>query len=111
MSLIPRFVPALAVALTLTTPMSSLAQTSPTFEFRVLATNRTSTMEKELNEAAQAGYRFQAVMGGETAVGGKEVVVTMAREAGSSGRFEYRLLATNRTSTMQRELSAAAEVG
>jgi hypothetical protein len=35
-------------------------------EYRVLATNKTSTMGKELNEAAEAGYRFKGVMGGET---------------------------------------------
>jgi hypothetical protein len=32
-------------------------------------------MEKELNAAAEAGFRFRAVMGGETALGGNEVVV------------------------------------
>ena len=37
-------------------------------EYRVLATTKTSTMEKELNDAAEQGYRFQTVMGGETAI-------------------------------------------
>jgi hypothetical protein len=32
-------------------------------DVRVLATNKTSTMQKEMNEAADAGYRFAAVMG------------------------------------------------
>jgi hypothetical protein len=40
-------------------------------EYRVLATNKTSTMEKELNDAADVGFRFQSVMGGETTFGGK----------------------------------------
>ena len=35
-------------------------------EYRVLATSKTSTMEKELNEAAAAGYRFSKTMGGNT---------------------------------------------
>ena len=43
-------------------------------DYRVIATLRTGTMEKELNDAAGAGFRFSAVMGGETAVGGKEVI-------------------------------------
>ena len=34
-------------------------------DYRVLATEKTSTMQKELNEAGAAGYRFKTVMGGE----------------------------------------------
>jgi hypothetical protein len=80
-------------------------------EYRVLATNKTSTMEKELNEAAEAGFRFQAVMGGDTAFGGSEVVAVMSRAGNVKGRFAYKLLATNRTSTMQKEMQEAADVG
>ena len=70
-------------------------------------------MQKELNEAAGAGFRFAGVMGGETAFGGSEVVVVMSRDQKTSGnsRFEYRLLATSKTSTMQRELQEAADGG
>lgn len=82
-----------------------------TIEYRVLATNRTSTMEKELNEAAEAGFRFQTVMGGETAFAGSEVVVVMSKTGTATGRFAYRLLATNRTSTMQKEMQEAADAG
>jgi hypothetical protein len=90
---------------------SSATATAPT-EARVLATNKTSTLEKELNEAAEAGFRFAAVMGGETAIGGKEVVAVLHR-AGSAtaGRYLYKLLATNRTSTMEKELREAAAAG
>lgn len=80
-------------------------------ELLVLATNRTSTMETELNQAAQRGFRFQAVMGGETAAGGNETVVIVGRDPGRRELFEYRLLATNRTSTLQRELQQAADDG
>lgn len=78
--------------------------------YRVLATSRTATMEKELNDAGKSGFRFGAVMGGETAMGGKEVVVVMARAASSPG-YQYRLLATSKTSTMRKELQDAAEAG
>jgi hypothetical protein len=44
---------------------ADLQNGSSKIDYRVLATNRTSTMEKELNEAAEAGFRFQAVMGGD----------------------------------------------
>jgi len=89
------------------------AQTSgSSFEHRVLATNKTSTMEKELNEAAEAGFQFQSVMGGDSAFGGKEVVVVMSRaDQRSAGRFAYKLLATSKTSTMQKELSDAGAHG
>jgi hypothetical protein len=81
-------------------------------DYRVVATLRTGTMEKELNDAAGAGFRFSAVMGGDTAVGGKEVVAIVSRPAGGGGaRYQYRLLATNKTSTMEKELQAASEAG
>src|SRR5690349_18860708 len=81
-------------------------------EFRVLATTKTSTLEKEMNQAAEEGYRFEAAMGGETALGGKEAVVVMGRSAGAkAASVRYLLLATSKTSTMQKEMSAAAEEG
>lgn len=82
-------------------------------EFKVLATNKTSTMEKELNEAADAGFRFRNVMGGETSFGGSEVVVVMSRGAHSTADslFQYKLLATSKTSTMQKELQEAGDAG
>jgi len=82
-------------------------------DYRVLATNKTATMEKELNEAAGAGYHFEATMGGESAFGGSEVIVIMSKDrtAPSSGRYVYKLLATNKTSTMQKELQEAGREG
>lgn len=90
-------------------PTLSSAQESTSY--RVLATNKTSTMQKEMSDAAAAGYRFAAVMGGETSFGGKEVVAVMQRTGSAQQRFEYRLLATSKTSTMQRELQDAADAG
>jgi len=82
-------------------------------DYRVLATSRTSTMEKELNDAALSGYRFSKVMGGQTAVGGQEVVISMVKDPASRGEsvLIYKLLATTRTSTMQRELQEWADAG
>ena len=70
-----------------------------------------STMQKEMNEAAGAGFRFGAVMGGETSFGGSEVIVIMTGTAPATSRFEYRLLATNKTSTMQKEMQEAGNAG
>jgi hypothetical protein len=82
-------------------------------EYRVLATSRTSTMEKELNNAALNGYRFSKVMGGKTAIGGQELVISMVRDAASPDQYvpRYKLLATTRTSTVQRELQQCADAG
>lgn len=87
------------------------AQTSAAVEFRVLATTKTSTLEKELNEAADAGFKFQAVMGGDTAFGGNEVVAVISRAGSPKGRYAYKLLATSKTSTMEKELQEAADLG
>jgi hypothetical protein len=100
------------------TNASAEANSQPSFqaaekrEFRLLATNKTSTMEKEMNEAANAGFRFEGTMGGETSFGGSEVVVIMSRDLSSQKeRYRYRLLATSKTSTMQKELQQAGNAG
>lgn len=81
-------------------------------DYLVVATSKTSTMEKELNGAATEGFRFGGVMGGETAFGGKEVLAIMSRAAGApKDRYKYKLLATSKTSTMQNEIQDAGEVG
>ena len=82
-------------------------------QFQVLATKKTSTAEKEMNQAAQEGFRFEGVSGGETSVGGSEVVVVMAKSSDSntSGRFQYKLLATKKTGTMQKELQESGDSG
>lgn len=104
-----------AVAALLTTaalacPISALAQRQ-SFEYKVLATSKTSSMEKELNEAGEAGFKLQTIMGGESAVGGKEAIAVMTRGAGDKNRFQYKLLATNKTSTMQKEMQEGADAG
>ena len=77
-------------------------------DYRVLATSKTSTMEKEMNEAGAEGFKFVSVMGGETAIGGKEVVVLMQKGGDVAGKYRYKLLATSRTGTMQKEMTSAA---
>ena len=79
-------------------------------DVRVLATAKTSTMEKEMNEAAESGFRFAAVMGGDTAFGGSEVVVIMTRTS-DQPRVQYKLLATGKTSTMEKELRDSTAAG
>lgn len=91
---------------------AAASTTAEPVEYRLLATNKTSTMEKEMNQAAAQGYRFEGTMGGETAAGGNEIVVIMSRRAGGSdGRYDYKLLATRKTSTMIKELNQAGGEG
>lgn len=82
------------------------------FDYRVLATSKTSTMEKELNAAAAEGYIFAGAMGGESSFGGSEVITIMKKDAAeaTAGR-KYRLVATSKTSTMEKELNQAGEEG
>jgi hypothetical protein len=93
---------------------ASPAATAPAdpIDYRVLATTRTSTMEKEMNAAADAGFQFGGAMGGETAFGGSEVLVVMWRSTSAAKpQFQYKLLATSRTSTMQKEMQDAGDAG
>lgn len=99
-----------AFAALLLAALGAPARAQAPIEYKVLATSKTSTLEKEMNEAAASGYVFGAVMGGETAFGGSEGVVVMQKGTGEGTR-EYRVFATNRTSTMQKELAAAAAQG
>jgi len=93
--------------------IASPANNDPRFEYRVLATRKTSTLEKELNAAGAEGFRFQGIMGGNTEWGGSEAVAVVSRERGVEKRasFEYKLMATSKTSTMQKEMQQAADQG
>lgn len=104
---------ALLVGFVITATGHAMAQDAEAYQYRLLATNRTSTMEKEMNEAARAGFRFAAVMGGGTAFGGSETVLAMFRQPMSQPGIycEYKLLATSRTSTMEKELKRAGDAG
>lgn len=96
--------------LLLATLLAASSWAADVYEYRVLATNKTSTMEKEMNEAADAGFVFSHVMGGDTAMGGKEVVTVMVKNPGTEKK-RYKLLATSKTSTMQKEMQAMGDEG
>lgn len=101
----------IGVICTLSVALPRTAVAQQALEYKVLATTKTSTMEKELNDAGEAGFQLNTVMGGETAFGGKETVAVISRTAGTKTRYQYKLLATNKTSTMQKELQDAADLG
>jgi hypothetical protein len=68
-------------------------------------------MEKEMQEAADAGFAYVGQTVFESLFGGKEVVVILERlpDAVDLPKYEYRLLATTKTSTLERELKEAGE--
>jgi hypothetical protein len=85
----------------------SKAKDGAKYHYKLLATSRTGTMQKELQEAANQGYDYR----GYTARG--EVIVILERDTSkpSKKNYDYKLLATKRTSTMQKELDEATAAG
>ena len=76
-------------------------------KYLLLATKKTSTMQKELEEAASRGFRI--AVGSPTS--GSEMALILERAAQPPDIYAYKLLATTRTGTMQKELNEAAEGG
>ena len=89
----------------------SLAFAQAERSYKVLATSKTSSMEREMKDAGELGYRFVAVQGGNTAIGGSEVVVLMEKIASDKTKYDYRLLATSKTSTLEKELQDGSDGG
>jgi hypothetical protein len=79
-----------------------------TYKYKLLATTRTGTMEKELNLAAREGFRLlPRTITAKEGFLTNEIVSVLEQAPKSSKRYEYRLLATSRTSTLQKEVSQA----
>lgn len=98
--------------------LERVAQPPDTYAYRLLATTKTSTMEKELAEGAHEGFRLvpQTAIAKEEAAGKlfggpREIVLVMERAPNDNKHFEYKLLATSKTSTMQKEVGDAVASG
>ncbi len=83
------------------------------YRYQLLATTRTGTMEKELNEAGAKGFRLLplTLIAKQGMFGGPEIVCLLEKAPNSTEKFRYRLLATTLTSTLQREVTRAKEDG
>ena len=79
-----------------------------TRQYLLLATGRTSTLEREIQEAAQAGYRVQVAC---KPGGYGEWLVLMKKVARPPAIYDYKLIATQLTSKMRWEIEAAADQG
>jgi hypothetical protein len=82
------------------------------YKYKLIATNKTSTMDKELNEIAREGFRLipQTLMAKENLLT-REIVGVMEKPPNSNKRYEYKLLATNLTGTLQKEVKQAEADG
>lgn len=83
------------------------------YKYKLLATTRTGTMQKELNEAADSGFRLlpRTMIAKQQLIGGVEIVVIMEKPSKVTKMYEYKLLATSRTSTLQKEVIEAQAAG
>ena len=75
------------------------AQHKPRFEYRLLT--RTSTMQKELQQAGDAGFEYCGHSVFRKAVGTEVMVILERDREAKPTLWDYKLLATRRTSTMQ----------
>ena len=91
---------------------SAVGQEQGQYDYRLLAAIRTSAIQKEVDAAAADGFRFAAITSGSNAVGGLVVVMQKNRGGGMQGpRYQYKVLATTRASTMRKELRQESEAG
>lgn|GEM_PF-1746813 len=86
------------------------------YEYRAIATRRAGTMDKEIKEAAAAGFELRGLTSmirpGIGALIGDETAALMERRVGETApRFEYQLLSAKREKTVQKELDAAVAAG
>ena len=69
-------------------------------------------MQRELQQAGDLGFEYKGNTVFSTTFGGKEVVVILERDPEApAARYEYKLLATSKTSTMQKELNEVGAAG
>lgn len=93
--------------------LSLEATESAPYKYKLLATTRTGTMQKELNQAADGGYRLlpRTMIAKAQLLGGVEIVLIMEKPPQVAKTYEYKLLATSLTSTLQKEVTEAQEAG
>ena len=93
--------------------LERIPEGSEKYVYKLLATTKTSTMEKELNANAKEGFRLlPRTMTAKEGFMSKEIVVVLERDPNLKGQeFEYKLLATSLTGTLQKEMAAAAKEG
>lgn len=87
-------------------PTTHAAANAPKPEYKFLATRKVATLEKEMNEAAKEGFRFHS-----SSPGLLTLMIRDTPEKTAQPRYEYKLLATLKTETMQKEMQGMGEKG
>jgi hypothetical protein len=83
-----------------------------TMSYKLLAANKTGTIQKEIRSAADLGFHYAGQTVFSSAFGGQEVVVIMERDKDNPVPTEdYLLIATSKTSTLEKELNDAGASG
>jgi hypothetical protein len=82
-------------------------------EYKLIATTETVTFQSEIDQAARQGFRAvpRTFITKPHAGSVTEIVVVMERAPGAAKRFEYKLLATTLTSTLEKEWALAERQG
>ncbi len=92
------------------------------YRYRLVATTRTGTLQREISEAAEAGYRVVPravttkrslgnVLSGPDNRNEGELLIIMEKGPEMVPGLAYQVLATNRTGTLQKEMSQMAGRG
>jgi hypothetical protein len=100
----------------------ALERATGSYSYRVIATTRTGTLQREIAEAVAAGFRvIPRTVTTKRTIGGAlfnndnnnegELLVIMERGPDTPANLTYRVLATSRTGTLQREMSDAEAAG
>jgi hypothetical protein len=79
-------------------------------QHKIIATNATGTFKKEIGEWASQGFRAVPTTFLNKPTGFNEIMVVMERPA-KPARYEYDLLSTNQTSTLESEWVVALSRG
>ena len=100
-----------AIALTGLETQTALLEKLPGSEdsatsYRLLATQRVSTMEKEIAAAAAQNFKVVAATGA-----GNEILLLVEKMAAGAKNRDYKVISTTRTSTFEKEINHAAAEG
>lgn len=88
------------------TPATNSTSNTSKPEYKFLATKKVATMEEEMNAAAKEGFRYHS-----SSPGLLTLMIRDTSEKSAKQRYEYKLLATRRTDTMQTEMQEMGEKG
>lgn len=81
-----------------------------TLEYRAILTGKLATFDKELSELAGQGFRLERLLESFT-VFYQAAILSRSQPVERSAKYEYKLLAAHRVSTLEKELAGAASEG